>query len=311
MLKTLLGQSRHNPNTLRLYIVAASFPKMLHRMKIRLSEHYFDCLNGIESGTFGFTEPPCIATKKPNDQHPDQNFLDFLPGLRSAANIPKLLSVREKCMGIGTHEIYNKETYTEFHNLLCKVFLHFRESLKNLEATQLAAIEAGLLDVERVKIQLLDVLATGQSFRAMVTGNAIDNHLQNIEHLLVVDDGMLWKVAADSEEGDAEFDALKPFSMYLGKPLLPRQSYKNWLRLMVIYFDAEFDFVTTFSKSPTKSTSRFWPLPAQLKICSPGRICYIIKPTSQNCLITMGNNRRSKNSSLFLPLVTRTWRRVA
>lgn len=66
MLKTLLGRSKDDPTTLRLYIVAASFPKMKHRMKNRfISERYFHCLIGMDLKTFDFTEPPYIDSEGP------------------------------------------------------------------------------------------------------------------------------------------------------------------------------------------------------------------------------------------------------
>jgi hypothetical protein len=62
-----------------------------------------------------------------------------------------------------------------------------------------------------------------------------------------VDDGKSWttvtKEDAESDtpaEDDTEFDALKPFSMQHSRLLLPWQSYKDWLRLTIIYFDASF-----------------------------------------------------------------------
>jgi hypothetical protein len=43
----------------------------------------------------------------------------------------------------------------------------------------------------------------------------------------------------DGEDGeDAEFRDLKPYSMYEGKLLLPWESYRDWLKLTTLYFDA-------------------------------------------------------------------------
>ena len=42
----------------------------------------------------------------------------------------------------------------------------------------------------------------------------------------------------EEDEGDTEFDLLKPYNTSQGKPLLPWESYRDWLRLQTIYFDA-------------------------------------------------------------------------
>ena len=215
--------------TLPLYIVAASFPKMNHRMRSpRLSQHYFDCLTGMELKDFGFTEPTHIGTVETNSENPDQALLDYLPGLARVTKIDNLLVA----MTEGT-EIYNKDTYLEFHNLLCELLRNFRQSLDNLItlSTEKNPIATNIRD------QLKIVLSFGRSLRAVVTGAAIEKHLKAVADLLEVDNGNSWVVG--DEEGDAEFDALKPYSTYRGKPLLPWQSYKNWLKLMIVYFDAE------------------------------------------------------------------------
>ena len=80
----------------------------------------------------------------------------------------------------------------------------------------------------------------------MVKSLAIKMYLKNIVHLLDVDKGQSWTVPVitdlegqDADNGDnAEFNDLKPYSMYEGKLLLPWESYRDWLKLTTLYFDA-------------------------------------------------------------------------
>jgi len=238
----------------------------------------------MELKTFDFTEPTHIATVEPKGENPDQTLLDYLPGLAIVTKIDNLLEARAK--GI---EIYNEDTYMEFHNLLSELLLSFRESLDNLKKLSKTSPRT----VTAIRDQLKIVLSFGRSLRAMVTGAAIEKHLRAVADLLKVNNGNSWVMV--DEEGDAEFDALKPYSTYCGKPLLPWQSYKNWLKLMIVYFDAESIPRHHLSSYPPASTSisRFWPPAFQTKSprCSPGRSCYVIKPTSRSCLMTLGNRR--------------------
>jgi hypothetical protein len=243
MLKTLLGrsqQSKEGSTTLNLYIVAASFPKMKHRMNNRrLSKHYLSCLTEMKLKTSHFTEPPHVATAtaEPDSENPDQTLLDFLPGLCDLSNIDNLLAARD-----NNTEIYNKETFLEFHNLLCKLLLSFNNSLANLE-NLFQTKETTPKSVTDIRQRLRNVHFLGRSLRAMVTGAAIEKHLKVVTDLLEVDNGNSW-VMGEDEEGDAEFDIL-------GKFLPPWESYKNWLRLMVVYFDAESILSHFLSKYPS------------------------------------------------------------
>src|ERR1700679_4144726 len=123
MLKTLLGQSVTDPkkDTFQLYVVAACFPKMLRRMETEgIPKLYFDCLLGLKSKTFGYIEQPYIATTRSN-KDPDRKFLEIIPFLQEVttdiSNLRKTASeiaaeVKKPC------EIYNENTYMEFHRLL-------------------------------------------------------------------------------------------------------------------------------------------------------------------------------------------------
>jgi hypothetical protein len=64
-------------------------------------------------------------------------------------------------------------------------------------------------------------------------------HLKTIDRIQVMEkNGKFWPMTHESED-NAEFCLLKPYSTKShDKPLLPWESFHNWLRLMVHHFDA-------------------------------------------------------------------------
>jgi len=245
MLKTLLGRSGKDTKTLQLYIIAASIPKMLYRMERHISTCYFDCLTNMKLTTFDFPEPPHMATTRSNDSL----FIEILSQLIKFMDIPNLQLAKGAEVAETPCEIYNKETYVEFHRVLCELLKSFHKSLTKLHTCRGEMLEKGMRDAGdllQIREYLNDVRVWGRSLRAMVSGAAIEKHLKTIAHLLEVDDGKSpstteedTDVGATTEE-DTEFDALRPYSIHHNQPLLPWQSYKDWLKLMVIYFDAAY-----------------------------------------------------------------------
>ena len=125
------GQITHS-----LYVIAASFPKMLCRMHSNgIPKRYFDCLMHLKSKTFDYIEQPDIATTKSEDR--DQWFLDIIPSLKTAKvdmDISNPMQMVEAKDTMKTPcKIYNKNTYMEFHGLLCELLNRFYESLKALK----------------------------------------------------------------------------------------------------------------------------------------------------------------------------------
>ena len=252
MLKTLLGrvgQSKFAFDTLQSYIIAASFPKMLHRMDNRrtLAKCYYDCLIKTESKTFDYRDPPMAMMGSMNKRRDDKLFLEYLPSLIKFSNtLPNLTKISTLRAEERPSEIYNKETYMEFHRLLINLLKHFHTSLTNLQRIQ-ASSSRNLTEITN---ELSFVQTLGRCLRATVRCGVMERHLITIEHLLVADyhEGELGtgKTSFDAppEDEDAqpeeetEFDALKPSSMRHGQPLRLWQSYQDWLRVLVIYFDA-------------------------------------------------------------------------
>ena len=234
MLKTLLWQSKRSKedvDAFLLYGIAVSFGKMKARMANKhFSVPYLRCL--LKQTTFPFV---AITSVMPNagKEHSDQPFINAIPSLaqHTDTQIPNLNLAAKQVQPI---EIYNKDTYMEFHLLLCELLSKFGISLIELGSVQKA--KGGLGEILKA---LKKVRVFGLLLRTMVTGSAIDKHLQCIASLLVVDSRKMWTPEpGGSEEADfTEFHRLKPWSIRKGKTLFPWESYRDWLRLMIRNID--------------------------------------------------------------------------
>jgi hypothetical protein len=254
MLKTLLSrleESLENREHFLRYIIAVSFPKMKRRMDNKqYSAPYYACLQDLE--TFAFIKLPFVVQKSEHDS----DFIQAIPFLAKYAvtKIPNLLQAANLSQPI---EIYNESTYMEFHLLLCELLSKFKKSLESLKTLQ----SEKKCELEAILRRLRDVEVFAYYLRLMVRSSAIEIHLQTIANFLVVDDKKSWTPEPDSEEmleEDTDFQPLKPYSTRKGKRLLPWESYRDWLRLMLHHFDAVDVLITHFTlpgNSPPPKTS--------------------------------------------------------
>ena len=242
MLKTLLrGSAKSLPDKKAFldYVIAASYRKMYSRMtKITL---YYDCLQNQK--TFSFKLPP----KEPEEDRrtADQDFFDDIPALAVLAKT-SMVNLKQQAEAANVKplqpiEIYNESTYIEFHELLCELLSRFKTSLKKLvtlkERISKSESESSPVQFKDIKIALSRVRVLGRHLRVMARSSAIESHLQNVSHLLDVSDQNLWTPGSDDTDF-SDFERLKPYSLRKGKALLPWQSYRDWLMLMVHYFGA-------------------------------------------------------------------------
>ena len=235
MVKTLLGRSaksKEDLDTLFLYAIAVSFQKMNTRMTDkRFSEPYYHCL--LNRTTFPFIELPPTAGKTSHDKL----FVRAIPIL--AKNTDTNISHLEHAASLPQPtEIYNESTYKEFHLLLCELLCKFRLSLAELVELHSDMKKCGQYDADMILKALRKVQVFGHYLRTMVSSSAIETHFQVISHFLVVDARKLWTPEETEDPDFPSFQRLKPFSLCKGKPLLPWESYRDWLKLMVHYFDA-------------------------------------------------------------------------
>jgi hypothetical protein len=215
----------------------------------------------------------------------------------SMTKIPNLEKVAQLAREKKPFEVYNSDTYMEFHELLCELLKCFRGSLTDL-------VNLKTHNVTEIRQALTDVRILGDLLWTMVRGSAIEKHLQTIAEFLDTQEGVVGvdeevvgvdeevvgvdeevvgvdeevvgvdeEVVGVGEEGidegvdqddaeeDIDFDLLKPFTMCRGKLLQPWESYRDWLMLQIIYFDA--------IQTTTRYVSSFPSLDISIKILSP------------------------------------------
>lgn len=238
MIKTLIMQpgvdELDEKSDLLLYVIAASFEKMNNRITSRLlSKRYYECLSK-ELPPFSFEES---ASDSPIDN--DKPFIKIIPILagRVKTKIPNLQHVASLPWPFN---IYNKNTYMEFHLLLYELLGLFKNSLNDLKVLQDQRKDKKMpFDVKKILKTLGIVLVYGRYLRTMAISSAIEAHFKAISFFLDVDEERSWlDFTTNEEDDDSELRDLTPFSLRKGKPLYPWQSYRDWLRLMVHYFDA-------------------------------------------------------------------------
>jgi hypothetical protein len=266
MIKTLLGRSAESPEhleTFYLYVTAVCYAKMLKcTQNPSLSEPYLLCLQSLH--TFPFLEKPSVVLGA-DGRNPDELFIKAIPIIAEALKVD-IRNLEAVAKSEEPIEIYNKSTYMEFHHLLCKLRSFFR-SLEQLQKLRMKAASSGNYNVEEILRALKKVWAIGHYLRTMVSGTAIEKHLKNIAHLLVVDTRKSWPDYAEDDNNNNNNNVvqfLKPNSMRKGQSLVPWQSYRDWLRLLVLYFNAAqvlVKFVATSNLPP--------PVSIFIKVFSP------------------------------------------
>jgi hypothetical protein len=104
-------------------------------------------------------------------------FLDDIPILAKFANtkIPNLEKMAQVAKEMVPFNFYNKDTYMEFHELLCKLLECFYKSLKDFKDFQKSKVkkekEAGRIgqsDQEEIVKELQKVVAFRQTFKRIV-----------------------------------------------------------------------------------------------------------------------------------------------
>jgi hypothetical protein len=223
MLKTLLGRTAEDipdhRDDFQQYIIASSYKKMNSRFGNKdISERYYKCLEDLP--TFSFLTVPFDKEKADSDQPLAIAILSLAAVAKM--NIPNL----ERAAKARPLEIYNQTTYVEFHLLLCDLLFRFKTSLENLQVSN------------NVLKDLKNVATFGYYLRVMVRSYAIEIHLQTIAKFLAVDDKKKWTPRLEEDADFPDFDSLRTYSMRKGKQLLPWESYRDWLMLMVHYFDS-------------------------------------------------------------------------
>jgi len=158
-------------------------------------------------------------------------------------------------------QLYNEKTCKEFHLLLLELLDRFQRSLKDLKDLNDLKSHRGSANVtstpdnDQFENYVFDVLFAGDALRMIAKGAALRMHLRTIEAKLVdprrpdmslpMPGGNAEKdeeQGEEQDERDEELEAVQPSALSMEGNMPVRvplwKSYRNWLKLMVIYFDA-------------------------------------------------------------------------
>jgi hypothetical protein len=234
---------------LTLYIIATCYPKILRRLESKLSTSYINSLtqlSDIQFGQFQY-EPPSKAEIE-NDRLFLVNFLaPTAADSRIQTQIPSILEQANLAEKGKDFQLYTATTCMEFHALFCELLLRF---LQNLQALR---IFRGNEDpphdgCSEFKQRLFAVMYDGGALQKLAKGAALRMHLTNIEASL--DQPKANETSRETQdERDEDLEAVQPFAKSVGKPMPLWKSYRDWLRLMIVHFDAV-DILVGFATSP-------------------------------------------------------------
>jgi hypothetical protein len=234
----LLIQSKVDIKPLQLYIIAACFLKIRHRMKDKnISKAYYNSLKNVTDFP-KFTETSKGTPKAQEAQSDKHLLIEVLPVLHEyIPHLPmsNLLRQSEAASAQGPYNIYTEDTHMEFHLLLCELLRRFEISLDKLKAYH--EEKDRLSEPSKFESLLSAVLTYGTALQILARGSAIDKHLKAIEPLLsdhrrdkTADIKLQTMTEGKEEEVDIELVGTT------AQPLW--KSYRDWLRLMVVHFDA-------------------------------------------------------------------------
>jgi hypothetical protein len=140
---------------------------------------------------------------------------------------------------------YTLETYMEFHSVLVATVLGFRESLGELRKCEQSSLEKCIFNV----------VWFGMALHAIAYGSAIEPHLHTISRYLSHNydkhiASYVKRTATDREkasageeaagEEDSDFQGVQPYTIVDTRQLLPWETMRDWLKLIIAPFEALF-----------------------------------------------------------------------
>ena len=232
VLSELLG----HPTQTRLldYVVAKCYRKIRRRLHDALSKPYWDFLfdSAVASSSSSFPQLETIILESPkakdkrlaNDQLFFFNTLPFLEPVLQA-KLPRLRQALSE-PGVRDEPImaYNNETYIEYHQLLKELLSRLREYLDNLVSLKDPSLE-------EIEDAVSCVVSIGDALQTMVGGYVIEVHLKVITMVLFQSHAR----APHDTNPELEFDE----EIFKIGDIFPIwKAYAEWLKLMVVHFDA-------------------------------------------------------------------------
>lgn len=227
----------NHPEELPEYVVASCHKKMDTRLNHVLSKPYLDFLHTtstlIDTAGFpGFTDE--FSTSEYSEQRLSTDCIFFsavFPAIMEVLekDFPKLRLAAKKVDGTGSfnpYDVYNKDTYMEYHTLLCELVNHFRNGLQILSHLKKVQKKEDFLK----HVQYVAIL--GDFLQTMVWGSVIDAHLKIITKAAVIPTSCLEEVGSLEVDGNEDLYAFGVLPCW--------QAIREWLKLIVVHFDAIF-----------------------------------------------------------------------
>ena len=139
----------------------------------QFSAPYLCCLQ--KQTTFLFTSLPSLVLNAGN-RNRDEPFIKAIPFLAQDTQM-KIPNLSQHVVNAQLINIYNKDTYMEFHLLLCELLSKFHKSLTQLKAIQ----QNSNHDLEEILKALRKVRIFGHYLMTMVASSAIqvEKHLKS------------------------------------------------------------------------------------------------------------------------------------
>lgn len=209
--------------------------KMNHWLQTSKSKHYFQSLDEVKEFTF---KPHAVQESSTNETRHDRHHkqeeisnnrrllediikLDSAPPDSTMINFPNMLlaarNMPPDSVSETPFELYTSATCMEFHQLLMKLLFSFQDTVKRLLTWN----------------KCIDKTA----FMRMARGQAFQMHMESIELQLSdytptdTEASMPYREQEDENE-DEELNAILDDKLSLSK------TYRAWLLMMVVYFDA-------------------------------------------------------------------------
>ena len=231
---------------LLLYVITTSYPKMLRRMKHKtLSIPYITSLEQVK--IVPFDESLRLKASKEEIEN-DRLFLVrfLLPAIQESwlgLSTPKLFQQANLACEGSPFQLYTEDTCLEFHLLLSILLQKFRGSLEDLSKSR-GKENVSTVGSEAFKKHLLAVMLNGYALQRIARGSALPMHLQNITPMLNDYHRANLSTQVKERRGlgyefDEELEAVQLSAIGEGglrKPMW--RSYVDWLKLMVLHFDA-------------------------------------------------------------------------
>ena len=237
------------PDELLDYVVVACFRKILYRMKHSISESFLKFLGDTAAKSASSTDPfppfENISLNKKSKEYRKLSrndikfFDDILPFMlrvlhenNTTLKFPRLEgALSNHAQSTDPIDFYNEDTYIEYHLLLVELLRLFKESLvdlDNLENTQWHG--------KQFTDAVWYVTATGDALQAMAGGNIIKIHMKLIA---AAHDGPRNAIRDDEMDDDCQPERDHDSELYEINNTFPiSQAYCNWLKLMVVHFEA-------------------------------------------------------------------------